>query len=533
MTNAGEKRLGAVDGLALAIVLLVGLIHLHQPFGGDQALITTIASAMNQGEVIYRDIWDAKQPGIYVFYLVGGKLFGFHEVGIHTFELLYMLSFSVVLILTLRSYFTHRALASIIPLLTVGMYYGSSINFFLTQVEALVGFPIFLALWYAAKSSEVGGRQRTYLFFSGLMGGVVLLFKLIYLPILVSFWLAVLFDSILRKKRRVLSGFVQICTPIFLGVLAPIAVFLLYCVWHGILGLVCWTYFEYPLDMSETLDFSIKNQIPALRFLIKGFSPVIAFGLFGVYDFFRGRRDLLTVNLVLWMIVGLGLVFMQGLGWTYYYFLLVVPLGILCARGLDALWQMLLSGEPEGVSRKHSIALILVVVLLFSPTLEVLAFKGRELARYGFALSKEDRLRYQYGLYGLYSDIDAEVSVLSGPESVPGPIYVFGDPLFYYLSKRDVAIRIPIWPFLLPEQLEEVVRDLERASPPYVFVGDKFIDREEDPRPHRPGAADDAGVAALPYLASYMRETQRILSEKYTPLHESAVGTWYVLRDQE
>ncbi|KPK65772.1 MAG: hypothetical protein AMS21_03940 [Gemmatimonas sp. SG8_38_2] len=331
------------------------------------------------------------------------------------------------------------------------------------------------------------------------MGGVVLLFKLIYAPVLASFWLAVLLDSIVRKKMRVPTCLVQICAPLFLGVFAPLALFLLYCVSQGMLALVYWTYFEYPFVVSEMVDFNFKNQIPGLRFLINNFSPLMAFGLLGVYDFFRGRRDLLTVHLVLWLIVGLGAVFWQGSGWEYYYLVIVVPLGILCAKGLDALRQMVVSGGPESVSRKHSIALALVVVLLFSPTLQAVAFEGRALAEHGFALSEEDRFTYKCSVYSLYSDFAAEVSVLLEPESVPGPIYVLGNPLVYYLSKRDVAIRIPFWPYLLPEMLEEVARGLERTLPPYVFAENEFIDQAE---------------ARVPYLASYMREIQRFLSEK-------------------
>ncbi|KPK65773.1 MAG: hypothetical protein AMS21_03945 [Gemmatimonas sp. SG8_38_2] len=57
MTNAGERRISALDGLALAIVLLAGLIYLPQPFAGDQALAVTIAAEMNHGEVLYRDVF--------------------------------------------------------------------------------------------------------------------------------------------------------------------------------------------------------------------------------------------------------------------------------------------------------------------------------------------------------------------------------------------------------------------------------------------------------------------------------------------
>ena len=52
--------------------------------------------------MLYRDFWDVKQPGIYLFYLVGGSVLGYSEVALHLFELAYQLAFAVVLIVTLR-----------------------------------------------------------------------------------------------------------------------------------------------------------------------------------------------------------------------------------------------------------------------------------------------------------------------------------------------------------------------------------------------------------------------------------------------
>ena len=51
--------------------------------------------------MLSRDLFDIKQPGIYVFYAFGGLLFGFNEVGIRLFELVYWLAFSVFALATL------------------------------------------------------------------------------------------------------------------------------------------------------------------------------------------------------------------------------------------------------------------------------------------------------------------------------------------------------------------------------------------------------------------------------------------------
>ena len=87
-----------------AVVLAAGLC-LALPFWGDQALFTVYARQIAQGAVLYRDIFDVKQPGIFLFYLLGGSLFGYTEIGIHLFELLYWLAFSAFAMVALRPYF--------------------------------------------------------------------------------------------------------------------------------------------------------------------------------------------------------------------------------------------------------------------------------------------------------------------------------------------------------------------------------------------------------------------------------------------
>src|SRR5882757_6746566 len=81
--------------MALLVVVLIGLVHLPLPFHDDQAFFTVAAMKLNQGSLLYRDYWDIKQPGIFAFYWLGGKLFGFNEVGIHTLELFWMTGLAV------------------------------------------------------------------------------------------------------------------------------------------------------------------------------------------------------------------------------------------------------------------------------------------------------------------------------------------------------------------------------------------------------------------------------------------------------
>jgi hypothetical protein len=91
MAKVTSRGIRPADLGVLIIVAVLGLGHLAYPFGGDQALFVIGAWDLSQGAVLYRDFWDFKQPGIFAFYSAAGRLFGFDEVGIHAFELGWML----------------------------------------------------------------------------------------------------------------------------------------------------------------------------------------------------------------------------------------------------------------------------------------------------------------------------------------------------------------------------------------------------------------------------------------------------------
>ena len=96
--RASDRRTVRVAGIvALTVIAVAGGLKLAYPFSGDQALLATGGREVLHGAVLYRDFWDVKQPAIYLFYAVGGAIFGFSPFGLHLRELIYILVFAVVL----------------------------------------------------------------------------------------------------------------------------------------------------------------------------------------------------------------------------------------------------------------------------------------------------------------------------------------------------------------------------------------------------------------------------------------------------
>ncbi len=150
--------------LVLIIIVILGVLSLRDGFSGDQALFLIYSKAINNGAVLYRDVWDIKQPGIFVFYLIGGKIFGFNEVGIHLFELIYWLGLSLIMIFGLKSYFQNSLFAVLTPLFTIGIYYSVSGGLHWTQAEALVCFPLFMSLYFYGRRLLADAEKNSGIF---------------------------------------------------------------------------------------------------------------------------------------------------------------------------------------------------------------------------------------------------------------------------------------------------------------------------------------------------------------------------------
>jgi hypothetical protein len=503
--------------MALAVIILIGLVHLPQPFHDDQAFFAVGAQKLSHGALLYRDYWDIKQPGIFWFYEIGGKLFGFSEVGIQGLELLFMLGLAATLMITLRSYFEHRWLNGLVALLTVGFYYGICglphlTQDYMTQVEGLVGFPMFLCIWFASRAVEGKSAWGTQLLLSGFMGGLVLLLKLIFLPMLLCSWMAAFWYAQFQRRENLFATAARFGAPIVLGLAGPILFACGYFAWRGGLSELFFTSFVWPIHAIGKLPLAGPGRLhEGLAFFVDGFAPLLGLGFVGTWWSLRRRKDLLTINLLLWIVTGAMVILIQRRSWwPYHYLLLFVPLGILGTKGVEWLWQQLQFSESSGDAVRRRGVLGVGLMLLFSPVLYPLVSDAFLLARYKFALNKQQRLNFQCRYpNSQYPAALTEVEFLSKRDSLPGPIYVGGSPLYYFLSGREPAIALTYGlDDLVPEQWPIFAKQLSEARPGYVFLLPTFHDWIQTNSPH----------------------TIEFIEANYRLLGRSEAGAWYVLK---
>jgi hypothetical protein len=550
---------GWLIALALGLVALAGALSLAMPFWGDQALFTVYGRELADGAVLYRDVFDVKQPGIFVFYAVGGLLFGFTEVGIHLFELVYWLGFSVFALVALRPYFTTPWGAPLVPVFTVVVYYLSAGALELTQVEILVAFPILVA-WWLIDRTDPGTREGLGRYAAaGLAAAAVILLKHLYLVIVLAFLVYALLRS--RRAGTPIADIRRSVIAFSIALAVPLLIVVAYFAVHGQLGRIWWAYFEMAPTAQLTSPRPVNYLIFGARRFLIGHAPLLILAVVGAVHVLRERtrpRLDLVMGMILWGASGAIAFFIQG--WPQYkWSLFTVPVGILAVFGMEAFMSMavglgrnslvtglaagaglavlsyLLGASPENqtwllvsvvigaaagigvgvfvapprASRLMQQVLLLVLGVSVGLTATTPVDKFRSLMEHDFGLSVQDREEFRRSTYGAYRAADEDLEVLRRNSVVPGPLYVFGDPVLLLRANRSQAVPLHGWgtEFYDRRAWEELYSDLRSTSPPYIVVDD----RAESNIRHR--------YPAIMHL----------ITSRYEVWFQGSSGRWYVL----
>ena len=495
---------------ALGIVIFGGCLNLIFPFVSDQAMALLGARNVAEGGTLYVDYWDNKLPGLIWFYLVAGKLFGFTEQGIHALELIWMTGFSLVMMVGLRRYVYFPWLSALTPVAVVGVYYFSAEPFHLTQLEMLVTLPIFLSAWLTVSGAEKSGVGAWQFFGAGLCAGITVVFKLVYAPLFVAFWVVASIDLLARRHSSVSVLFRRLWLPTAAGVTLILAAVSARFWLDGALEELLLTTFVYPPQALATAPpAKFLRLAESLMFFGTYYAAWFGFIVFAGIMWWREDRDLLTSLLFVWLVLGLGLILIQRFSWWQYHFLnLFAPAGILGVRGMSDLIRRL---AREGTS-KCAGAMFLSIALAF-PLVGSLAIPaGQKVRAYVkvFVADHRDMADFKRTVSQDYPGIEYSIRFLADKTALRGPIYVFGDPLYYYLSGRQPALPTTgwAWPYYLLDQWKQLPAQLDEVRPPYVYI-DKLnrdlIDGRND-------------------------EVRAFIDQHYLALLKDHKGVWYTLK---
>jgi hypothetical protein len=462
-------------GLALALILmaLFGWAAAGTPFRGDHALFTEYARRMNGGAILYRDLWEVTNPGVFWFYQLAGTCFGFTEDGIHLFEWLYWAAFvQTVAFATKRAHALARwPLAPAV--LIGGMYYLTSCSdpAHPTKAEGLVAFPLFLSAWLAWLAVDRARPSLPLLFLAGLSGGLAVLLKFAFGICLLGGWLPALVVAYRRLGIRTVFVALLAMPAGLAAVLMAAAGFFAA---HGALEIALHSVFVAPREIVEHAELAGWDRLAfSVRWFVEVYSPVLALAVAGTFTCLSRRVDPLVVSLGLMFVVAVPVLLVQRWSWwTYHFLLLAEPASVLAAFTWPTILAEVRGRLQRPFTRIERMAAVVVCLTLFLPALGhgTHAYYRLFTHRLGFSVADRQAARQTAGR--AYAAATEETAWLAEPDAKPGAIFVFGDPLFHWQSGRVYATRTHGWAIELftPKLWAMLFQELQEARPVYLFI---------------------------------------------------------------
>src|SRR3954462_13259059 len=201
------QLIAALVTIAVA-ALAVRVLSIAEPLGIDQSLWASAVRGMSHHQLLYRDVWEQRPPGIYFTYLAGFSVFGWTPAAVAWLDLLASAATALLLFAILRRLSgttTGAVAAALYGALTMPGWLYRHDGFLERSVcETFIVVCVALAAWCAVRwRAEVSAptaktsaalQRRPYLWAVsvGFFGGAAVVFKPnagLYLPaILLWMW---------------------------------------------------------------------------------------------------------------------------------------------------------------------------------------------------------------------------------------------------------------------------------------------------------------------------------------------------------
>jgi len=239
---------------------------------------------------------------------------------------------------------------------------------------------------------------------------------------------------------------------------------------HGALDAAVQTWFVVPRRIVAEIPYaheSLRVLGGSVRWFLHRFYGMLVLAAVGAFFVLRRKPDAFAFAFLGWLVAGTAMILFQVTSWfQYHWLLLLVPLGAFAAAGIRELYLSVRSNASPALVRCLA-ALVLAVGALEPATLS--AHKLRMLSANGFALTPASRERYREAESAVYAGCRSDAALI--PPS-GGGLYVIGNPTYYVVTNRlqAVAINGSSARLLLAEQWHELERQLDVASPQYIYI---------------------------------------------------------------
>lgn len=456
--------------VVVAVAAILATLHLPYPFTEDQATFTWGAQAMSEGARYYRDFWDVKQPGIYWWYELAGRLFGFDTFGIRWMDLLWAVVVAPIVWAATRR---RGELAGVLAAcLSFGAFYAKTGPLHLSQLEWLIGGPLAIILWClggeaAAKPGD--GRVEWRYAWVGVMVTVVATFKLMVVLVPVSMLLVALGHSRWSQRQSWHQILRAKAVPTVVGAAASSLLVVAWLALDGTLYAALWAAFVYPPQaLREYVHGPLFRLEWSFHWFRRGNIWLAPWAIWAVWMGIRHARRLELICIA-WGLSALLVISMQLLSyWEYHFDLLFMPLGVLAALGFcDVLQRLTQHGRPV------MLRLAVVAAMLVSVAACMLAPLTAKTLRFARAIpfTPERLVAFEAEVDGLLPILRQTAPSLDRLSSPHDRVVIWGDQRLYALIDRRPVLLMNGNTRFLREQLTQAVDQLRQAPPPLIYIG--------------------------------------------------------------
>jgi hypothetical protein len=308
-------------------------------------------------------------------------------------------------------------------------------------------------------------QRKPRFFAAGLAGGVLLVLKLLFAPLVAVIAIGALISRPSDERTAAVAG--RRALVFTLGAAIPPILAL---VWlladHVGFGLLWRTTVVYPRQFSGLHGTDLAKSL-ASRF-VGTYSLTGPLALIAVISWRSVRRDLALTLLVM---AGVAALIVVPQRWsTYQVYIEMLPIGLLAAFGVDVIAAHLAANGPKRPTVLAAAACLALLAVAIPAERFVVSAKRLVTNRLALTASGREQLRRDAD--STYAQISAEVDAA---RSVVGPVstvYVLGNPLYYDRLGATQAIPINGWATeqITPKIWSELIRELEVTRPRLILV---------------------------------------------------------------
>ncbi|MFT4737094.1 MAG: 4-amino-4-deoxy-L-arabinose transferase-like glycosyltransferase [Cyclobacteriaceae bacterium] len=323
------QRLAASNQLVFLVLLgLAAIMRLHTYFpltiDYDETTYALMADQMLQGDLLYRDVIDIKQPGIFLIFAFLQLVFGKSVLAIRLFAMLTIASSGYLLYRIKRQLgfaFSPSLASGVVYVLMFNFYFGFSAN---TEVFFIASAVLGMYLYFCLSSNW------RYLL-AGLAFGVGFIIKQHVIFDFAAWGLFLLIISISSKCFK--RDFMWLSLAV-LGFLLPYAIVHIYYLWID-----QYAYYHFVSYVAPGNYSSARDWLASTKFIIDGLIVYLPFVLLGMLALKGPKWPKNTFSLFfLLLIFDLIAISATGQLHPHYYLQLAIPISWLAGQIVTLQW---------------------------------------------------------------------------------------------------------------------------------------------------------------------------------------------------